>query len=70
MPRYLANAYTLQNIAQRTPEFWASCETAKELTQVLSEWGEPGSPVVLIEVWDTLISQENSAFVIDRRIKD
>jgi hypothetical protein len=68
--RYLANAYTAETVEKRDAEFWANCETAKELTQVLSEWGEAGSPIVLIEVWDMFINQDNPVFTIDHRIKD
>lgn len=68
--RYLANAYVAENVEARNAEFWASCETAKELTQILSKWGEPKSPIVLIEVWDTWVSQDKPIFTVDHRIKD
>jgi hypothetical protein len=70
MPRYLANGYTAENVEAQEVEFWASCEDAKELTQVLSQWGEPGSLVVLIEVWDMFVSQDKPVFIIDHRIKE
>jgi hypothetical protein len=67
VPRYLANAYTAEGVDSRNPEFWASCETARELTQVLSDWADPTLPIVLVEVWDMFINQDNPVFTIDHR---